>query len=113
MVLGAYYLTAENPKAQKGAGRYYASLEDAIMAYEQQQVELHSYIYVRFDGDMETDEPDIQPLQVEENGDGTRTLIYKYRRVREDAEGNLISQYIRTTPGRVIYNTTIHEALKG
>jgi len=113
MVLGMYYLTAENPKAQKGAGRYYASLEDAIMAYEQQQVELHSYIYVRFDGDMETDEPDTQPLQVEENSDGTRTLIYKYRRVREDAAGNLISQYIRTTVGRVIYNTTIHEALKG
>ncbi|MBV9386900.1 MAG: DNA-directed RNA polymerase subunit gamma [Chroococcidiopsidaceae cyanobacterium CP_BM_ER_R8_30] len=113
MVLGSYYLTAENPKAQKGAGRYYASLEDVVMAYEQEQIDLHAYIYVRFDGEMETDEPDTQPLQVEKNSDGTRTLNYKYRRVREDAAGNLISQYIRTTPGRVIYNNTIHEALKG
>jgi DNA-directed RNA polymerase subunit beta' len=112
MVLGAYYLTAENPKAQKGAGRYYASLSDVIMAYEQQQVDLHAYIYVRFDGVMETDEPDTEPLQVENNSDGTRTLMYKFRRIREDAQGNLISQYIRTTPGRVIYNTTIQEALK-
>ncbi len=39
--------------------------------------------------------------------DGTRTLLYKYRRLRQDAQGNLISQYIRTTPGRVIYNKTI------
>ncbi len=113
MVLGAYYLTAENPKAQKGAGKYFASLEDVIMAYEQKQVDLHSYIFVRFDGIVEGDELDTQPLQVEENGDGTRTKMYKSRRVREDADGSLISQYIRTTPGRVIYNTTIHEALKG
>lgn len=112
MVLGAYYLTAENPNAQKGAGRYYASLNDVIMAYEQQQVDLHAYIYVRFDGVVESDEPDTEPLQVEQNSDGTRTSLYKFRRVREDAQGNLISQYVRTTPGRVIYNTTIQEALK-
>lgn len=111
MVLGAYYLTAENPKAQKGAGRYYASLNDAVMAYEQQQVDLHAYIYVRFDGAVETDEPDTEPLQVDKNSDGTVTKMYKFRRIREDASGNVISQYIRTTPGRVIYNVAIQEAL--
>ena len=111
MVLGAYYLTAENPQATKGAGRYYASLNDVIMAYEQQQVDLHAYVWVRFDGEMETDEPDTEPLQVEQQSEGVSIKIYKFRRVREDAEGNLISQYIRTTPGRVIYNSTIQEAL--
>lgn len=111
MVLGAYYLTAENPDAVKGAGRYFASLDDVIMAYEQQVVDLHAYVYVRYDGDMECDQPDKEPVKVEENGDGTRTVNYKFRRVREDANGKLISQYIRTTPGRVIYNKAIQEAL--
>lgn len=112
MVLGAYYLTAENPQAVNGAERYYASLDDAIMAYEQQQVDLHAYVYVRFDGDVETDEPDTAPLKVEENTDGSRTMLYKFRRRREDASGNLISQYIRTTPGRIIYNKAIQEVLQ-
>jgi DNA-directed RNA polymerase subunit beta' len=40
MVLGCYYLTAENPIATKGAGRYFASLEDAIIAYQQREVDL-------------------------------------------------------------------------
>jgi DNA-directed RNA polymerase subunit beta' len=111
MVLGAYYLTAENPHATKGAGRYFASLEDVIMAFEQEQIDLHAYIYVRFDGEVESDQPDTEPLEVSNNGDGSRTLLYKYRRVREDSEGNVISQYIRTTPGRVIYNKAIQEAL--
>jgi len=111
MVLGAYYLTAENPNATKGAGKYFASLDDVIMAYQQDQVELHAYIYVRFDGDVQTGQPDNEPLEVTENEDGSRTVLYKFRRVREDAQGNLISQYVYTTPGRVIYNKAIQDAL--
>ncbi len=111
MVLGAYYLTAENPNAHKGEGGYFGSLDDVIMAYEQAQLDLHAYIFVRFDGEVESPEPDPEPVKVEENQDGTKTLMYKYRRVREDAKGNLLSQYIRTTPGRVIYNKAIQEAL--
>lgn len=111
MVLGAYYLTAENPNAHKGEGGYFGSLDDVIMAYEQAQLDLHAYIFVRFDGEVESPEPDPEPVKVEENQDGTKTLMYKYRRVRQDAQGNLLSQYIRTTPGRVIYNKAIQEAL--
>ncbi len=111
MVLGAYYLTAENPDASKGAGGYYYSLEDVVMAYEQEQVALHSYVYVRYDGEVEQDVEDKKPVEVIDNEDGTRTLRYKFRRVREDATGNLLSQYIYTTPGRVIYNMAIQEAL--
>ncbi|BAY85475.1 DNA-directed RNA polymerase, gamma subunit RpoC1 [Calothrix parasitica NIES-267] len=111
MVLGAYYLTAENPGANKGAGGYYSSLEDIVMAYDQEQVDLHAYVYVRYDGQVEQDADDSKPIEVTDNEDGTRTLKYKYRRVREDASGNLMSQYIYTTAGRVIYNMAIQEAL--
>ncbi|MEM7713442.1 MAG: DNA-directed RNA polymerase subunit gamma [Cyanobacteria bacterium P01_A01_bin.68] len=111
MVLGAYYLTAENPGATKGAGGYYSSLEDIVMAYDQEQVDLHAYVYVRYDGQVEQDADDSKPIEVTDNEDGTRTLKYKYRRVREDASGNLMSQYIYTTAGRVIYNMAIQDAL--
>jgi DNA-directed RNA polymerase subunit beta' len=111
MVLGAYYLTAENPGATKGVGKFFYSLDDVIMAYQQDQIDLHAYIYVRFDGEIESDQPDTEPLEVTENDDGTRTLLYKFRRVRQDAKGNVLSQYIYTTPGRVIYNNAIQEAL--
>jgi DNA-directed RNA polymerase subunit beta' len=111
MVLGCYYLTAENPAATKGAGQYFSNLDDAIVAYEQGQVDIHSYIWVRFEGDVEGDESDAEPLQVDTSPDGVTTKVYKFRRVREDAEGSIISQYIRTTPGRIIYNKTIYDAL--
>jgi DNA-directed RNA polymerase beta' subunit len=57
MVLGCYYLTAENPGATKGAGHYFASMEDAIMAFEQDLVALHAKVWLRFDGEVESDQP--------------------------------------------------------
>ena len=113
MVLGCYYLTADSPATQKGIDRYYASLDDAIAAYEQEQVDLHAYVWVRFDGDVETDTPDKEAVSTEMMSDGTVTKLYRERRVRETADGEMISQYIRTTPGRIIYNKAIQEALVG
>nr|B8HTV9.1 RecName: Full=DNA-directed RNA polymerase subunit gamma; Short=RNAP subunit gamma; AltName: Full=RNA polymerase subunit gamma; AltName: Full=Transcriptase subunit gamma [Cyanothece sp. PCC 7425] len=109
MVLGCYYLTAENPKSQQGEGTYFASMNDVVMAYEQGQVELHAFIWVRYDGEVEDDdkgEPEIQT-----SGDGLVTHLYPSKRLRFDQDGKLISQYIRTTPGRIIYNKTIQESL--
>ncbi|HEY9873781.1 MAG TPA: DNA-directed RNA polymerase subunit gamma [Candidatus Obscuribacterales bacterium] len=113
MVLGCYYLTAENPAVQSGGDRYFANLDDVIHAYEQKQVHLHTYIWVRFDGLMESEEPDTEPIKTEKMEDGTVMKLYKYRRTRQAADGSLITQYIRTTPGRIIYNMTIQEALIG
>ncbi|BAU42935.1 DNA-directed RNA polymerase subunit beta' [Leptolyngbya sp. O-77] len=111
MVLGCYYLTAENPNATKGKDRYFSNLDDVVVAYEQQQVDLHAYVWVRFDGAVESPEPDDEPIEEQRSEDGIVTKLYKYRRVREDTEGNRVSQYIRTTPGRIIYHKTIQEAL--
>ncbi len=110
MVLGAYYLTANNPDKQKGAGQYFADLDDAIMAYEQRQVDLHAYVWVRFDGAVDDGEDDVEP-QIETSVDGFVTQTYPSRRIRKDADGQLVSQYIRTTPGRIIYNKTIQDSL--
>ena len=111
MILGCYYLTAENPNQQNGAGRHFASMDDAIMAYDQGLVDLHAWVWLRFDGPVETGEKDVKPVKETTLDDGTVMKEYKHRRVREDAEGGIISQYVETTPGRIIYNKTIHDAL--
>jgi DNA-directed RNA polymerase subunit beta' len=111
MVLGCYYLTAENPAATLGAGSYFSNLDDVITAYDQKRVDIHSYVWVRFAGPVESEEAEAEPLQVDKAEDGTVTKLYKFRRVREDDSGNVISQYIKTTPGRIIYNKTVQNAL--
>ncbi len=112
MVLGCYYLTAENPQATKGEGRRFGSMDDAIKAFEQGQVDLHAYVWLRCDLEVDTAEPDKEVVEQEVLGDGTIVKYYKQRFVRETETGELLAQYINTTIGRIIYNKTIQEALE-
>ena len=112
MVLGCYYLTAENPQATKGEGRRFGSMDDAIKAFEQGQLDLQAYVWLRYDGEVETAEADDEVVEQEVLTDGTVVKYYKQRFVRETDTGKRISQYIYTTVGRIIYNKTIQEALE-
>ncbi|MGV0024397.1 DNA-directed RNA polymerase subunit gamma [Phormidesmis priestleyi] len=109
MVLGCYYLTTENLAGQEGAGNYFANLEDAINAYEQKKVDLHAYVWVRYDGKIDPEDPEL--ISEETTAEGIVTRTYSDRRLRIDADGVLISQYVKTTTGRIILNKTIQEAL--
>lgn len=46
MVLGSYYLTIDKPNA-KGEGRFFSSEDEAIMAYNVGDIELHAMIHVK------------------------------------------------------------------
>jgi DNA-directed RNA polymerase subunit beta' len=111
MVLGCYYLTAENPHAIKGKGRRFGNLNDAIKAYEQGQVDIHAHVWLRYDGEIVTDEPDVEVIESETLADGSTIEYYRQRFVRKSAEGEQIAQYTDTTIGRIIYNKTVQDAL--
>ncbi len=113
MVLGCYYLTTENPYQQKGEGRYFANFNDVVMAYEQREIDIHASVWVRFEGVLEGqgEEKEDEEPKVTVAEDGTKVKEFEFRRIREDAEGGLISQYIKTTPGRVIFNQAIYASL--
>jgi DNA-directed RNA polymerase subunit beta' len=111
MVLGCYYLTARNPALSDLRDRYFSNLEDVVRAYDRRELDIHNFVWVRYDGLMESEDDEKEPLETIDNGDGTTTRLYKYRRIRETSTGELLSQYIFTTPGRIIYNKTIQEVL--
>jgi DNA-directed RNA polymerase subunit beta' len=112
MVLGCYYLTAENPDRQKGNGKYFASLEDALVAYDRGIIDLHARIWVRFSGPLELGkgEKESEPEITQEPG-GIQIKTTNYRRIRSDQNGTILSQYINTTAGRIIFNKVIQDVL--
>ncbi len=176
MVLGCYYLTAENPTQRSDVRRYFGNMEDAMTAYDQGLVNLHTYVWLRYEGEVDANESEAEPLVITEEtvevplkgasptvyagdvlmagaslaesvttevsgqvlrvtaeavvirqaialedadvGDGEVTRLYfgaktnnPLRMVRENGAGEVISQYIRTTPGRIIFNHQIQEAI--
>ena len=72
MVLGCYYLTAENPTQQNKQAYYFSNLEDAILAYDSNKIPLHSYIWVRFDGVVDNEN---SLINIEKQNDGTELHI--------------------------------------
>ncbi len=111
MVLGCYYLTASNPDPQIGEGNYFANFNEVVMSYDQKQVTLHSKIWVRFEGLLEGEGADDLPLSEIVDESGFKLINYPFRRVRQDSDGNIVSQYILTTPGRIIFNQSIYSSL--
>jgi len=110
MVIGCYYLTTTNPSSYKGAGHYFYDLNDALMAYKQKEIDLHSLIWVRFNGIFESSDLDI-PMQSQVIINNITIKLFQDRIVKVDSNNNIVSQYIRTTAGRIIFNKVIKQAL--
>jgi len=112
MVLGCYYLTTNNPSSLRGLGHYFYSLNDALMAYEQKKIDLHSLIWVRFNGHVQ-DSDNTNEILPEVVNNQTIIKFFNDRMIKLDLKHNLIAQYIRTTVGRIILNKIIRESLLG
>ena len=52
MVLGCYYLTANNITNLLGCDNYFSNFNDVILAYDKSEIELHSIIWVRYNDTM-------------------------------------------------------------
>lgn len=108
MVLGCYYLTLMNPEAEN-KNKYFASLEDAIKAFEHNLLELQTPIWIRYKGFVNDD--DNKALKVYVDKDQIVTKVFQNKYLKEDFSGNLITQYIRTSIGRVLFNQVMEEVL--
>jgi DNA-directed RNA polymerase subunit beta' len=108
MVLGCYYLTVNNIKHLHGSNHYFSTLNDVILAYNQNKIEIHSSIWVRYnDKNIKLDNPK-KLIQLK---DQTTIEYYDEWQIRKNKEGEILVQYLKTTTGRVILNYTIQKTL--
>ena len=108
MVLGCYYLTLTNIPNLLGSKHYFANLEVVILAYEQNQLEIHASIWVRY----------YSEFQEQSTLKNKQTLLdksyiefYGNVQIRKNSNNDIIVKYIQTTPGKVILNYTIQKTL--
>ena len=89
----------------------FASLEDVIFAFEDKRLNLHEWVWVRFNGEVEDEEERGSPQKTEELEDGSRLEIWSLLRDRFDSHNHLISRFVLTTVGRVVMNYTIIDSV--
>jgi DNA-directed RNA polymerase subunit beta' len=95
MVLGCYYLTVDNPTAKENSNHYFANYDDVILAYEQKKITVHTPVWVKT---LDVDTNNAIDLENSRNSE-----------LQFDKTSG--TKYIRTTPGRILLNTTISKIL--
>jgi DNA-directed RNA polymerase subunit beta' len=108
MVLGCYYLTVNNMEGLLGSNHYFANLNDIMLAYNQNQIEIHSEIWLRINEDSSSLSNVTRVITLK---DETTIEYYKDRQIRKTKNGEIIVQYIRTTTGRALLNYVIQKTL--
>jgi DNA-directed RNA polymerase subunit beta' len=108
MVLGCYYLTVNNIKGLLGSNHYFSNLNDVILAYNQNELEIHTGIWVRIEKDNSSPLNLIKDIVL---NDSSRIEYYDNRQIRKSKNGEIIVQYIRTTTGRAILNYIVQKTL--
>jgi DNA-directed RNA polymerase subunit beta' len=108
MVLGCYYLTVNNLKGLLGSSHYFANLEDVILAYNQNKVEIHSTIWLRINEENFSLSNLLKAIELK---DKTIIEFYEDRQIRKTKDGEIIVQYLKTTTGRALLNYIIQKTL--
>ena len=106
MVLGCYFLTADARIYQKG---FFNSFEEVIFAYENNNIGLHTWLWVRWKNEFTAWSSKMQPLEVRIHPKGFRIEIYTDSIRIYDKLGSLNHQYIKTTAGRILWNQAIYD----
>ena len=108
MVLGCYYLTADNITHLRGSSHYFSNLEDVLLAYDQSQIEIHSLIWVRYNSDSDNSTKLLKTFRL---NDSSVIEYYKTLQIRKTLKNEIVVKYLKTTTGRVIFNYTIKKIL--
>ena len=103
MVLGCYYLTATNPTQQTNKDLYFSSFEDVVIAYKQSVIQLHTFVWVRFEKN-ETSNLQDKKNFIKYAGHDRNVYLSSETLIKEDLATQTSTKYIKTTPGRILLN---------
>ncbi len=118
MVLGCYYLTIENVQSliHKGIHKkiinqtnsIYSNFENIFIAYQRNQIHLHTNIWVIFNNTVESDSILQEPTEIQVLFSGQYTKVYSDYYQKFNRNGKIYNQVIRTTPGRILFNLMLN-----
>nr|YP_010932019.1 RNA polymerase beta' subunit [Pleurozia gigantea]WKR35041.1 RNA polymerase beta' subunit [Pleurozia gigantea] len=133
MLLGLYILTIENQQGIYGNKfsfnsdnnykknfsfskiPYFYSYDDVYRAQQQKQIYLHNPLWLRWQINfrMITSIIREQPIEIQYKASGSFFEIYEHYQLGRNKKQKIISIYIYTTVGRVLFNQQIDEAIQG
>jgi DNA-directed RNA polymerase subunit beta' len=94
---------------------YFANLTDVLSAYYRHKIQLHTIVWVKYSGTIELGNSNSaydDPIELRLDNTGNWQEIYKVQAKTYNQNNSLVSQYMATTPGRVLFNYIIQKCLQ-
>ena len=105
MVLGCYYLTANNPTEQTVNEQYFYNFDDVITAYKQSVLNLHTFVWVRINNENTNQIGLLTDTKFVEKRINSHTLCLSPEKlIKKNLDGEIMQTYIKTSPGRILLN---------
>jgi DNA-directed RNA polymerase subunit beta' len=105
MVLGCYYLTTENQKNLMRPSTYFYSVEEVLDLFSQKNIHIHQYVWIKWDGRVELEDAVSNVYELRVDLKGHSHFIFSNLYQVYDKDQRLLTQYIRTTVGRVLLHS--------
>nr|AWD77896.1 RNA polymerase b'-subunit [Odontosoria chinensis] len=130
MLLGLYVLTIENNQGVGGnrhpvsttatAGYsngipYFSSYCDILRAKESKQIDCYNLLWIRWEANLKLISSKSRELPIESQyqPSGASFHFYENYQIIRCGKGNILSMYILTTTGRILFNQQLREAVQG
>nr|YP_010307990.1 RNA polymerase beta' subunit [Microlepia speluncae]ULU27971.1 RNA polymerase beta' subunit [Microlepia speluncae] len=130
MLLGIYVLTMENKRGiygnrhsvfVDGGGVYstkiphFGSYHDILRAKELRRIDFCSFLWLRWEINMQMISSKIRELPIESQYESLGTSLHSYEnyQIRKCRRGSILSMYVLTTAGRILFNQQLKEAMQG
>lgn len=130
MLLGLYVLTIENKQGIYGNKHsvfvdggdvdstgipHFGSYYDILRAKELNQIDFCSFLWLRWEINLQMISSKVRELPTESQYEslGTSPHSYDNYRIRRCRKGYVLSMYVLTTAGRILFNQQLKEAMQG
>lgn len=94
-------------QARPTRGQHFYSFPEAADAYQQGLFSVHTPLWVRFNGSMETDTPQEEALEMRLDVYGRLERVSAKHKETEDLRNGASSLFVRTTVGRILVNLAL------
>jgi DNA-directed RNA polymerase beta' subunit len=94
---------------------YFYSYDDVLRAYQQKTINLHSLLWLQRPKKSQIVTSTIweEPIEIRYKPFGNFSKIYEHYQIRKNKDQEILSIYICTTAGRILFNQQINEAIQG
>jgi DNA-directed RNA polymerase subunit beta' len=111
MVLGCYYATTTHNKMISAKQLLFNDIQEIYHAYEKGELRMHCWAWVRWHFLFENSFEKEKPVELRIDIFGNFLQIYSSFQCRYDRFLKKNAQYIRTTPGRILFNNLLLSTL--